>query len=178
VLKFLLIFLIREQFGISFSNKEKYGFLIYYIIIYLAYLFVPNDIYNRYLTILLPVSTFALEIYSFFKVFFGRHNMEKYGILIFWSNILAISGLIIDCYYINGNIYPNLSLALLIMLSACLFIQSLVSALRIAEVYKDLAVSSSRLEQARIQISIQKQYYGAFQDIYWKLSESLIDLII
>jgi len=161
VLKFLLIFLIREQFGISFSNKEKYGFLIYYIIIYLAYLFVPNDIYNRYLTILLPVSSFALEIYSFFKVFFGRHNMEKYGILIFWSNILAISGLIIDCYYINGNIYPNLSLALLIMLSACLFIQSLVSALRIAEVYKDLAVSSSRLEQARIQISIQKQYYGA-----------------
>jgi len=74
--------------------------------------------------------------------------LKKYGLWVFWGNILAISGLIIDSYYINGNIYPNLTLALLIMLSVCLIIHSIISALRIAEVYRVLAVSLSRLEQA------------------------------
>jgi len=160
-LKFLLIFLAQDQYGVSFSKREKYGFLLYYAVIYLIYLFVPHDIYNRYLTIILPVSTFTLEIYSFFKVYFGRHYLKKYGIFVYWGNILAISGLIIDCYYINGNIYLNMSLALLVLLSICLIIISLVSALYIAEVYKDLAVSSSQLELARKQISIQMKYYDA-----------------
>lgn len=163
-LKFLLIFLAQEQFEVSFSKREKYAFLMYYTVIYLVYYFIPYDIYDRHLTILLPVSTFALEIYSFFKVYFGRRNMKKYGIIVYWGNIIAISGLIIDCYYINGNIYLNLSLALLIMLSIYLIILSLVSVLRIAGVYKDLAISSYQLEQARNQILIQKKYYDALSE--------------
>ena len=54
-----------------------------------------------------------------------------------------------------------MSLALLTMLSICLMTLSFISALRIAGIYRDLAVSSSRLEQARRQISIQKEYYDA-----------------
>jgi sensor histidine kinase regulating citrate/malate metabolism len=87
--------------------------------------------------------------------------LKKYGMISFWANILAIAGIIIDSYYINGNIYPNVSLSLLILLSVCLVTQSIISALRIAEVYKDLAVSASRMEQARKQITIQKEYYDA-----------------
>lgn len=161
VLKFLLIFLVQEQFGVAFSQKEKWGFFLYYTAIYLMYLFIPHGIYNRYLTILLPVSTFALEFYSFFKVYFGWHHLKKYGILIYWGVVLAISGLIVDCYYINGNIYPNMSLALLSLLSAYLIIVSLVYALRTAEVYNDFAVSSSRLAMAKGQIAMQKEYYDA-----------------
>ena len=163
-LKFMLIFLAQRQFGVSFSRKEKYGFLFYYIVIYLIYFFIPCEIYNRYLTILLPVSTFVLEIYSFFKVYFERNHLKKYGIITYWGIILAIAGLIIDSYYINGNIYPNVSLSLLLLLSGCLMNISLVSALNVAEVYRDLAVFSSRLEQARNQISIQKEYYDVLSD--------------
>lgn len=161
VLKYLLIFLAQDQYAVSFSKKEKHGFLLYYITIYLIYFFIPNDIYNRYLTVLLPVSSYAMEIYAFFKVYFERHHIKKYGMLIYWGIIFAVSGLIIDSYYINGNIYPNMSLVLLIMLTICLIIISFVSALHIAEIYKDLAVSSSRLELARNQITMQKEYYDA-----------------
>lgn len=161
VLKFLLIFLVQEQFGIAFSQKEKWFFFLYYTVIYLMYLYIPNGIYNRNLTIALPVSTFALELYSFFKIYFGRHQLKKYGLLIYWGVILAISGLITDCYYINGNIYTNMSLALLVSLSAYLMILSLVYALRTADVHNDLAVSSSRLALAKSQIAMQKEYYDA-----------------
>ncbi|MDP4092793.1 MAG: ATP-binding protein [Bacillota bacterium] len=160
-LKFLLIFLVQEQFGVSFSRKEKWGFFLYYAAIYLIYLFVPHGVYNRHLTILLPVSTFALEFYAFYQIYFGRQHLKKYGLLIYWGVLLAISGLIIDCYYINGNIYPNMSLALLILLSAYLMIVSLVYALHTADVYNDFALSSSRLELARSQIAVQKEYYDA-----------------
>lgn len=161
VLKFLLIFLIQEQFGIAFSKKEKYSFFLYYTMIYLLYLFIPHGVYNRYLTVLLPISTFALEFYSFFKVYFGRKQLKKFGLLIYGGVVLAISGLIIDCYYINGNIYPNMSLTLLIMLSAYLIIVSLVYALRIADVYNNFVLSSSRLALAKSQIAMQKEYYDA-----------------
>jgi len=160
-LNFMLIFLAQEQFGVDFYRREKWSFLIYYVFIYLVYLLTPRDFYNQYLTVLLPVSVFALEFHSFFKIYFGTRYMEKHGIIAYWGIILAISGLIIDCYYINGNIYPNMSLALLIMLSICLMTLSIISALRIAGIYRDLAVSSSRLEQARRQISIQREYYDA-----------------
>lgn len=161
VLKFLLIFLFQEQFGIAFSRKEKKFFFLYYTAIYLMYLYIPHGIYNRNLTIVLPVSTFALEIYSFFKLYFGRYQLKKFGMLIYWGVILAVSGLIIDSYYINGNIYLNMSLALPILLSAYLMILSLVYALRTADVYNDLAVSSSRLDLAKSQIAMQKEYYDA-----------------
>lgn len=159
VLKFLLIFLFQEQFGTDFSKKEKTFFFYYYTAIYLVYLFVPHGIYNRYLTILLPVSTFALEGYSFFKVYFSCQQLKKFGLLIYGGVILAISGLIIDCYYINGNIYLDMSLTLLIMFSAYLMILCLVYALHIADLYNDFAVSSTRLALARSQIAMQKEYF-------------------
>lgn len=160
-LNFLLIFLVQEQFGIVFSRREKYSFLAFYIVVYLMFLFIPRDIYNRYLTILIPVAVFTLELHAFFKIYFEGYNFKKYGIAVYWGIVLAIAGLFIDCYYINGNIYHNMSLALLTMLSLSLMIFSMVSALQIAEVYRDLAVSASRLAQARNQISIQKEYYDA-----------------
>lgn len=159
VFKLLLIFLVQEQFGVSYSRNEKYGFLLYYTIIYLAYLFIPQGIYNRHLTILLPVSTFALEIYSFFKIYLGRNHLKKYSMLTFWGVMLAISGLIIDSYYINGSIYINMSLALLTLLTVYLMIVILAYALHNSDVYNDLAVSSSQLAQARNQIAMQKEYY-------------------
>jgi len=108
ILKFLMIFLVQKQFGVPFSRKEKYAFFLYYTVVYLVYLFTPQEIYNRHLTIILPVSTFTLELHSFFKVYNGRHQMKRFGIQIYCGTILAISGLIIDCYYINGNMYFNM----------------------------------------------------------------------
>ena len=159
VLKFLLIFLVQEQFGVTFSRKEKRFFFLYYTAIYLAYLFIPHGFYNRHLTVLLPLATFALESYSFCKVYFSRKPLKKYGLLIYGSVILAVSGLIVDCYYINGNIYPNMSLTLLILFSVHLIILSIVYALHTADLYNDFTVSSSRLALARSQIAMQQEYY-------------------
>jgi len=161
ILKFLMIFLLQNQFEIAFSRKEKFGFFLYYTVIYLVYLFIPYEIYNRYLTILLPVSAFALEFHSFFKIYNRWYQLKRLGILIYWGVVLAISGLIIDCYYINGNIYFNMSLALIISLAVYLMILSIVYALRIAELHKDYAISSLQLSQAKHQITIQKEYYDA-----------------
>jgi uncharacterized membrane protein len=157
--KYLLIFLIEELLGIAFSRKEKLGLLIYYVVLYLLYLFIPHGFYNRYLSILLPVCAFAVEVYAFFKVYHNRRRMKKYGLLVYWGAVLAITGLIIDCYYINGNIYPNLSLSLLLLFSGYLMILSLVFSVQAADVYRDFAVSSARLAQARAQIAMQTEYY-------------------
>ncbi len=161
VLKFLLIFLLQEQFGLRITRLEKYGFLAYYAAIYLVYLHVPQDVYNRDLTLILPISTFALEFHAFFRIYFSRERLKKYDWLVFWSIVMAITGLIIDCYYLNGNIYANLSLALLTSLSVCLMTISVAYALRIANVHNDLAVSSSRLTMARAQIEMQREYFDA-----------------
>ncbi|HEX3039048.1 MAG TPA: ATP-binding protein [Caproiciproducens sp.] len=157
--KYLLIFLIEELLGIAFSRKEKLGLLIYYVVLYLLYFFIPRGFYNRYLSILLPVCAFVVEVYAFFKVYHNRRRMKKYGLLVYWGAVLAITGLIIDCYYINGNIYPNLSLSLLLLFSGYLMILSLVSTIQAADVYRDFAVSSARLAQARAQIAMQTEYY-------------------
>jgi signal transduction histidine kinase len=162
--KYLLIFLVEELLGIVFSHREKLCFLLYYVVLYLLYLFIPNGFYYRNLTILLPVCAFAIEIYLFIKVYHNRSKMKKYGLLIYWGTVLAITGLIIDCYYINGNIYLNLSLALLLLLSAYLIILSMVSAMHAADVYRDLAVASAGLEQARVQLSMQTEYYDALRE--------------
>lgn len=159
--KYLLIYLIEGLLGIGFSRKEKLHFLIYYAVLFLIYLFVPNGFYGRYLTILLPAAAFAIEIYSFFKVWFNWRNLKKYGLLIYLGTVLAISGLILDCYYINGNSYINLSLAMLTLFSAFMMILSLVSALRMADVHSELALSSSQLVLVKKQISMQTEYYNA-----------------
>ncbi|HHW00626.1 MAG TPA: GHKL domain-containing protein [Clostridiaceae bacterium] len=164
ILKFLMIFMIQRQFGVAFSRKEKYGFFLYYTVIYLVYYFTPHGFYNRHLTIILPVSTFLLEFYSFFKIYNERHQMKRLGILVYCGSLLALSGLIIDCYYINGNIYINMSLALIVSLSVQMTILSIVYALRIAELYNDYAISSIQLSQAKQQIAIQKEYYDALSE--------------
>ncbi len=162
--KYLLIFLVQELLGITFSRREKLGFLIYYTILYLLYLFIPGGFYNRHLTILLPVCAFAIEVYLFFKIYHNRHHMKKYGLLIYWGTVLAITGLMIDCYYINGSIYQNLSLSLLLSLSAYLMLLSMVAAMQAADVNRDFAVASAGLSQARAQISMQTEYYDALSE--------------
>lgn len=160
-LQFLLIFLIQNQLGIVFSKREKYCFLVYYIVIYLAYLVIPHGFYNRHLTVLLPVATFALEFYAFIKIYRNRKKLIRFGLLIYWGTIFAVTGLIIDCYYINGNIYLNLSLALLTAFTAYLIILDIVYALRVADLYGEFALFSARLTLAGNQIAMQKEYYDA-----------------
>ena len=159
--KYLLIFLIQELLGIMFSRKEKLGLLLYYTVLYLMYFFIPHGFYNRHLTILLPVCAFLMEIYAFFKVYLNRRKMKKYGLAVYWGAVLAITGLIIDCYYINGNVYWNLSLALLFLFTGYLMILSLVSTIQTAGVSRDFAVSSAHLMSAREQIAMQTEYYDA-----------------
>lgn len=162
--KYLLIYLVEELMYISFSKKEKLFLLVYYTVLYLAYLHIPNGFYNRYLTVLLPTCAFLIEIYAFIKVFKNRDKLDKHSLWIYFSSVLAVTGLIIDCYYINGNIYSNLSLVLLVMFTLYLIIISLVSAVRTAEIYRHYAVNASQLEQTKTQLEIQKEYYRSLYD--------------
>ncbi|MEA4934701.1 MAG: GHKL domain-containing protein, partial [Lawsonibacter sp.] len=162
--KYLLIYLIEGLLRIGFSQKEKLFFLAFYTALFFAYLFVPNDFYNRYLTIALPAAAFAIEIYFFFKIWINRQRLNKYGLLIYWGGILAITGLILDCYYINGNSYLNLSLALLTLFSAYMMILSLVAALQAADVHRELALSASRLALVKKQIAMQADYYNTLSE--------------
>ncbi len=159
--KYLLIFLIQELLGIAFSRKEKLWLLLYYTVLYLIYLLVPHGFYNRYLTIVVPVCAFLMEIYAFFKIYLNRRQLKKYGLLVYWGAVLAITGLIIDCYYINGNIYLNLSLALLLLFTGYLMILSVVSSIQASDISRDFAVSCAHLASAREQITMQTEYYDA-----------------
>lgn len=94
--KYLLIFLIQELLGIMFSQKEKVVLFLYYTVLYLLYLFIPNSFYNRHLTILLPICAFLMETYAFFKIYINRLQLKKYGLFVYWGAVLAITGLIID----------------------------------------------------------------------------------
>lgn len=160
-LKYLLIFLIQDLLGIMFSGREKLGLLIYYIILYFAYLFIPQGFYNRYLTVILPIGSFLIETYSFFKIYRNRRHMKKYGLVIYLGAVLSITGLIIDCYYINGNVYWNMSLVLLLLFTAYLMILSLVSSIQASNIVRDYALSSVQLMSAREQIVMQTEYYNA-----------------
>jgi len=159
VLKYLLIFLVQENCGIKFSNREKTGFLIFYSLLYLIYLFVPRNIYNDYLSVYIPMLTFILDIYLFIKIYQGREKLKKFGMAIFWGGILVIVGLAIDSFYINGKIYMNMSLTMMILFIVFLLIMSWVYAMNIVVLYDDFTISSSRLELAKKQIDMQKEYY-------------------
>lgn len=163
VLKYLLIFLVQEQCGIIFENREKTGFLIYYVVLYLIYMFTPQGIYNHYLSVLVPMLTYILDIYLFIKIYRGRQDMRKFGMLVFGGAILVIVGLTIDSYYINGKIHMNMSLALLFLFTVFALIMSCVYAMRSADLYDDFTKSSSRLELAASQIAMQKEYYDALR---------------
>lgn len=159
--KYLLIFWMQELLRIVISRKQKLGFLLYYTALYLLYFFAPHSFYNRYLTIVVPICSFFMEIYVFIKVYRNRQRIKKFGLVVYWGAVLAVTGLILDCYYINGNSYLNLSLALLFLFTGYLMILSLVSSLQAADVHRDFAVSSAQLAQARAQILMQTEYYEA-----------------
>ncbi len=160
-LKFLMIFLYQAQFGLNFSRREKIGFLVYYTAIFLVHCLVPYDFYNRCLTVLLPASSFVMDIYSFCKVYFGSLKLQPYALLIYWGTIIAAGGLIADSYYVNGNIYPNLSLVLLIAITVYMTLLSIAYILLTVDVYRDYETSSARLTLAGNQIAMQAEYYDA-----------------
>ncbi|MDF2611397.1 MAG: hypothetical protein K0R92_2871 [Lachnospiraceae bacterium] len=159
VLKYLLIFLVQEQCGIAFNKKEKIGFLIYYTILYLIYLLVPQDIYNYYLSVYIPMLTFTLDIYLYIKIYQGREKLIKFGMVVFWGTAPIVIGLAIDSFYINGKIYMNMSLTMMLLFMVFSIIMSGVYALRTGDLYDDFTVSSSRLILANKQIAMQKEYY-------------------
>ena len=161
VLKYLLIFLVQEQCGIVFKKVEKIGFLIYYIFFYLIYLLTPQSIYNQYLSVLVPMLTYVLDIYLFIKIYRGWQTLKKFGMVVFWGAIFVIAGLTIESYYINGKIYINMSLTLLLFFTVFSIIISWVYAMRTEDLYDDFTQSSSRLELAKNQIDMQKEYYTA-----------------
>lgn len=164
VLKYLLIFLVEEQCGITFKKQEKIGFLIYYVLLYLIYLFIPQSIYNHYLSVLLPMLTYVLDIYMYNKVYSEWQSMDKYGMLIFGGAILSISGLTIDSYYINGKIYMNMSLAFLFLFTVFALIINFVYVMRSRDLHDNFTKSSLRLQLANNQIAMQKEYYSALNE--------------
>jgi len=158
-LKYLLIYLVQEQCGIKFERKERVGFLVYYIILYLVYFFAPQNINNLYLAVIIPMLTYVLDIYLFIKIYRGIETIKRLGMLVFWGAILVIAGLTLDSYYINGKIYLNMSLTLLLFFTLFSFIMSWVYSKRMGDLYDDFTQSSSQLELANNQITMQKEYY-------------------
>jgi signal transduction histidine kinase len=161
VLKYLLIFLVQEQCGIAFTKMEKTGLLIYYTVLYFVYLLVPQSIYNQHLSVLVPMLTYVLDVYLFFKVYLWRQTLKKFGMVIFWGAIFVIAGMTIDSYYINGKIYMNMSLTLMLFFTVFSIIMSWVYAMRTEDIYDDFIQSFSQLELAKNQIDMQKEYYKA-----------------
>lgn len=160
VLKYLLIYLVQEQCGINFHKNEKTGFFIFYIILYLIYLFTPSDLYNHYLSIWIPLLTFVLDVYLFVKIYTGWDKMIKYGMIVFWGADLIIIGLAVESLYINGKIFIDMSLAMMIFFMIFSVIMCWVYAMRLGDLYDDFTISSSRLELANKQIDMQKQYFN------------------
>ena len=159
VLKYLLIFLVQEQCGILVSRKEKLGFFTYYCFLYLLYLLIPQDIHNHNLSVVIPALTFVMDIYLYFKILKNQERLNKYGVVVFLGYLSIIMGLITNSLYINGIIYQNMSLTMMIFFVFFLIIMVLVYTMRTADLYDDFALSSSRLQMAEKQIDMQKEYY-------------------
>jgi len=161
VLKYFLIFLVQEQCGIQFSKKEKLGFAVYYALLYLIYLIAPQGFTNQYLSVIIPMLTYILDIYLFVRIYLGRKSLPQWGMLIYWGAILVVTGLTIDSYYINGMINTNMSLTLLLFFTLFSIIMSWVYSMRVSDLYDDFSQSSSKLELAQNQLAMQKEYYDA-----------------
>ncbi len=159
VVKYLLIFLVEEQCEIEFKIREKLGFLGYYILLYSLYLFVPRNFYNDYLSVLVPMLTYVLDIYLFIKVYRNAEKMNKFSLPIFLGAMLVIVGLTCDSYYINGKIYYNMSLGLMITFMVFALIVAWVYSRRGFDIYDDLVMSSMKLDFANNQMQMQKEYY-------------------
>lgn len=163
VLKYMLIFFVQEQCGIEFSKGEKIGFLFYYLCLYFIYLFIPQSLYNNYLSVLVPMLSYVLDIYMFAKIYRDRGKLKKFSISVYWCGILIIMGLAIDSYYINGKIYMDMSMTLLLLFTLCAIIIVCIYVMRSIDLYDDFAISYSRLEFLNSQINIQKEHYNALR---------------
>ncbi|MDD3415576.1 MAG: ATP-binding protein [Lachnospiraceae bacterium] len=161
VLKYLLIFLVQEQCGILLSRREKVGCLFYYSLLYLLYIIISLNIYNHGLSVIIPALTFVMDIYLFFKILKNQEQLNKYGVIVFLGYLFVIIGLVTNSYYINGIIYPNMSLTMMIFFVFFLIIMVLVYTMRMGDLYDDFTISSSRLQMAEKQITMQKEYYEA-----------------
>lgn len=158
---YLLLYLIESLLGVAFSRREKLFFLLYYVALFLAYSLIPTSFYDRYLTVLLPMAAFASEVYVFLKIWRSSQGLTKYGLGVYWGTVLAVTGMILDCYYINGNSYLNVSLALLLLFTAFMMLLSLISALRAASLHSELLLSASELQMTQDQVAMQAAYYNA-----------------
>ncbi len=160
-LKFLMLFLYQEQFGVHFSQKEKIFLVCYYAGIFLVHFLTPYDFYNRYLDILIPAASFLLEVYTFCKIYFGKPNLQPYAMLVFWGTAAAVAGMAVDSYYANGNIYPDVSLVFPLCIAVYMMLLSVAFILRMLKVHREYEQSAARLEMARRQIAMQTEYYDA-----------------
>jgi hypothetical protein len=159
-LKYLQIYLIQEQSGIVIHKREKVVFLSLYAVLYLIYLFIPQNIYNQLLSVIVPMLTFTIDIFLFVKVYRGRDKLQRFGIVAFLGSSLITTGLAIDSFYINGKIYMNMSLSMIVLFLVFLLTMGLVYTMRIGDLYDDFTKSTSRLELAKKQISMQREYYA------------------
>lgn len=157
--KYLLIFLFQEQFNIEISRKMKVFFIAYYLGIFCIYQFVSLPFYNQYLNISIPVASFGVETYLFWRLIRVHHNMTNSNLLSFIGVLIAFSGIVINSYYINGNIYLDLAMTFMIALTISMFIFSIVYTLHIAKVYNEIALTSARYEMTKERMTMQKEYY-------------------
>ncbi len=163
-LKYLLLFLADEQCGISVSRKEKLGFLIYYVVLYLVYLLTPQVLYNQYFSVAVPALTYVLDVYLFVKLYRNWKNLKRFGMPVFWGAILILVGLALDSYFINGKIYIDMSWTLLLAFTLFSLLLCCTYGMRIADLYDDFARSSVQLRIANSQIAMQKEYYEALSE--------------
>lgn len=159
--KYLLIYLFQEQFNLEISRKTKQFFLAYYLGIFFIYQFVPVAFYNQYLNIAIPVASFAVETYLFWRLIRVHNRMTNGNLLSFVGVLIAFSGIVINSYYINGNIYLDLSMTFLIALTISMFIFSIVYTMHIARVYSEIALTSARYDMTKERLSMQKEYYDS-----------------
>ncbi|MEI7883837.1 MAG: GHKL domain-containing protein [Clostridia bacterium] len=176
VLKYLVIFLVQEQCGIAFSKKEKLGFFIYYLLLYIIYLVAPQDIYNNYLSLIIPMLTYVLDLYILLKIYQNWHMLRKFGLIIWVGVVLLIIGLTVDSYYLNGKIYLNIALLLPLSLTIFSIIMSWVYAMRMGDFYDDFMESSLRLELINRQLTMQKDYYEGLNEQMKEVREMKHDI--
>lgn len=157
-LNVLLIFILQKHAGIFLSRREMLSFSVYCAALYLVRLGIPQNLYGGNTAFILIASAFAPEFYVFLKACFSRYHITRHGIAVYWGIILAVAGLIIDCFYGNGLIYPDMSLAFPIMFPLATILISLVL---INGTYRRMAAASSQLDTAMSQISMQKEYLEA-----------------
>lgn len=164
VMKFILIYLVQEQCGIDITKREKRGFIVLYSMLFFIYLLSPTRIYDNYLSLIIPALTYILDIFLFVKIYRGRSELKKFGMIIFWSVVLISIGLSYDSYYLNGAIYMDMSLALLICLSVFLIIISWIYTLRVRDLNLDYEQSSLQLNIANSLIDMQKHHYAVLNE--------------